>query len=145
MKTTLVIAMAVLVGVTAAIAQSPIRAGRWESTMEMQMAGSPLQMPPMKNTRCVTAEEAKDPAKSLPSGPEGRGGQKSDCKMSDYKTSGNTATWKMVCTSPQPMTMMGEMTFTDDAYTGTLKTDMPQGPMTMKMAGKRIGDCSPTK
>ena len=31
--------------------------------MEMQMAGSPIQMPPMKNTRCVTAEEAKDPAK----------------------------------------------------------------------------------
>jgi hypothetical protein len=123
------------------IAQSPIRAGRWEVTMQMQMAGSPIQMPEMKTTRCVTPEDAKDPARSMPSGPEGRGGQKSDCKMADYKTSGNTATWKMVCTSPQAMTMNGEMTFNDDSYTGTMKSDTAQGQMTMKMAGKRVGDC----
>jgi uncharacterized protein DUF3617 len=124
-----------------AIAQSPIRPGRWEVTMQMQMAGSPIQMPEMKTTRCVTPEDAKDPARSMPTGPEGRGGQKSDCKMSDYKTSGNTATWKMVCTTPQPMTMTGEMTFTDDSYTGTMKSDTAQGQMTMKTAGKRVGEC----
>jgi hypothetical protein len=60
--------------------------------------------------------------------------------MADYKTSGNTATWKMVCTSP-PMTSTGEMTFTDDSYAGTMKADTPQGQMTMKMAGKRVGEC----
>ena len=141
MKTTFAVGMAILVGAAGAIAQSPVRPGRWELTMQMQMAGSPVQMPEMKSTRCVTPEDAKDPARSLPSGPEGRGGQKSDCKMSDYKVSGNTATWKMVCTSPQAMTSTGEMTFTDDSYTGTMKMDSPQGPMTMKLAGKRIGDC----
>ena len=41
--------------------------------------------------------------------------------MSDYKVSGNTATWKMVCTTPQAMTSTGEMTFTDDSYDGTMK------------------------
>ena len=142
MKTTTIVALAmfaILSGV--AIAQGPMRPGRWESTMQMQMAGSPIQMPEMKNTRCVTPEDAKDPSRSLPSGPEGRGGQKSDCKMSDYKVTGNTATWKMVCTSPQAMTSTGEMTFTDDSYTGTMKMDSPQGPMTMKLTGKRVGDC----
>jgi hypothetical protein len=142
MKTTFVAALVVLAAAVIAIAQaSPIRPGRWEVTMQMQMAGSPIQMPEMKTTRCVTPEEAKDPARSLPSGPEGRGGQKSDCKVADYKVSGNTATWKMVCTTPQAMTTTGEMTFTDDSYTGTMKADMAQGQMTMKMAGKRIGDC----
>ena len=32
-----------------AIAQGPMRPGRWESTMQMQMAGSPIQMPEMKS------------------------------------------------------------------------------------------------
>jgi len=142
MKTTTIVALAMFAIFTVvAIAQSPIRPGRWEATMQMQMAGSPVQMPEMKSSRCVTPEDAKDPSRSLPSGPEGRGGQKSDCKMSDYKVTGNTATWKMVCTSPQAMTSTGEMTFTDDSYTGTMKMDSPQGPMTMKLAGKRVGDC----
>jgi Protein of unknown function (DUF3617) len=142
MKTTVVVALAVLTGVTVALAQSPVRAGRWETAVQMQMAGSPIQMPEMKNTRCITPEEAKDPATSLPSGPpQGRGG-KSDCKMADYKQTGNTAVWKMVCTSPQAMTINGEMSFTDDSYTGTMKMDSPQGPMTMKMSGKRLGDCT---
>jgi hypothetical protein len=141
MKTTLVAAIVVLAGVTAAIAQTPMRPGLWENTMQMQMAGSPIQMPAMKSTRCVTPEDAKDPTRSLPTGPEGRGNQKSDCKMSDYKMTGNTATWKMVCTSPQAMTMNAETTFTDNSYDGTMKSDTPQGQMTMKIAGKRIGDC----
>ena len=141
MKTTFVLATVVLVAAATALAQGPIRPGRWEVTMQMQMAGSPIQMPEMKTTRCVTPEEAKDPSKSLPSGPQGRGGQNSDCKMADYKVSGNTATWKMVCTMPQAMTTTGEMTFNDDSYTGTMKADMAQGQMTMKMAGKRLGDC----
>lgn len=142
MKTTsLVAALAVLVTVAGVIAQSSIRPGRWEVTMQMQMAGSPIQMPEMKSTRCVTPEDAKDPSRAVPTGPEGRGGQKSDCKVADYKVSGNTATWKMVCSSPQPMTMTGEMTFNDDSYTGTMTSDTPQGPMTMKMAGKRLGEC----
>ena len=141
MKTTVVVALAVLAGVTVAIAQGPMRPGRWDSTMQMQMAGSPIQMPEMKSSRCVTPEDAKDPSRSLPTGPEGRGNQKSDCKVSDYKTSGSTVTWKMACTSPQPTTGTGEMTFSDDAYTGTLKMEMAQGAMTMKLAGKRVGDC----
>jgi hypothetical protein len=142
MKTTLVVTLVMIVAVATAIAQSPVRPGRWETTMQMEMAGSPIQMPAMKNTRCVTPEDAKDPTRSLPSGPEGRGNQKSDCKMSDYKVTGSTATWKMVCTSPQAITSTGEMTFTDDTYNGTMKMDSPQGPMTMKITGKRLGDCT---
>jgi hypothetical protein len=140
-KITPIVALVVFTGVTVVVAQTPVRPGRWETTMQMSMAGSPIEMPEMKSSRCVTAEDAKDPTRALPSGPEGRGNQKSDCKVSDYKVSGNTATWKMVCTSPQAMTSTGEMTFSDDAYTGTMKADMAQGAMTMKIAGKRVGDC----
>jgi hypothetical protein len=142
MKTITFFAIAMLAILTAgAIAQSPIRPGRWEVTMQMQMAGAPVQMPEMKTTQCVTPDQVKDPTSTLPTGPQGRGG-KNDCKVQDYKMSGNTATWKMVCTTPQPTTSTGEMTFTDDSYTGTMKMDSAQGPMTMKMAGKRLGECT---
>src|SRR6185503_19131880 len=119
MKTTFGVAVALIALSVVAFAQ--MRAGRWDTTMQMQMAGSPIQMPEMKGSRCITPEDAKDPSRSLPSGPEGRG-QKSDCKVSDYKTSGSTVTWKMACTG---MTGTGEMTYANDSYTGTMKMETP--------------------
>ena len=92
---------------TALAQQSPMRAGNWEVTAKMNMAG--MEMPPTKNTTCVTQEMLKDPQSAIPKGPGGN-----DCKMSDYKMSGSTASYKMVCTKPQPMTMVGEM-----KYSGT--------------------------
>ncbi len=131
-----------IIGTAAALAQtSPIRPGRWEVAMQMQMANSPVQMPEIKTTQCVTPEQVKDPTSALPRGPQGGGDAKSDCKVANYKVSGNTATWQMSCTTPQPMTATGEIAFTDDTYNGTMKTTLPQGTMTMKMAGKRLGDC----
>ena len=142
MKTTLTVVVALLaVGTAALIAQGGMRPGRWETTMQMEMAGSPVQMPPMKQTRCVTPAEAKDPS-LLQSGPPGGRGGKNDCKVSDQKMSGNTMSWKIACTSPDAMTGTGEMTFADDSYTGTMKMNMAQGAMSMKMEGKRLGDCT---
>ena len=127
------------------LAQSGLRPGQWETTTQMQMPNMPagFQMPAQKNTLCITPELAKDPANVVPrqSG-RGRGG-KDDCKVSDYKTTGNTVTWTMACTSPDKMTATGEMTFGDDSYTSTMKMVMSQGEMSMKTTGKRVGDCAP--
>ena len=144
MKTVSVIALAMLATV-AVIAQSGMRPGQWEMTMQMQMPNMPagFQMPANKTTQCISPEQAKDPANTVPRQPgRGRGG-KDDCKMSDYKTTGNTTTFTMVCTSPEKMTGTGEMTFGDDSYTHTMRMVMAQGEMTMKTTGKRVGDCTP--
>jgi|SRR5688500_1769431 hypothetical protein len=140
MKATFVFVVALLIGATALVAQSPMRPGRWEITMQMQMPNMPVQMPETKTTQCITPEQVKDPANTLPRGPQGRGASQ-DCKVSDYKVSGNTVTWRMTCSTPQPMTSTGEMTFTGDSYTGTMKMNMPQGDMSMKLTGKHVGDC----
>jgi len=141
--TTRLTVVLMLLGVSAAalIAQGGIRPGRWETSVQMEMAGSPVQMPAMKSTRCVTPEQAKDPS-SLQADPAGGRGGKSDCKASDQKISGNTVSWKIACSSPQAMTGSGEMTFADDTYAGTMKMNMPQGAVSMKMEGKRLGDCT---
>ena len=148
MKTVSVIALAMLATV-AVIAQTGMRPGQWEMSMQMQMPNMPnmpagFQMPTQKTTVCITPEQAKDPASAVPrqSG-RGRGTGKDDCKMSDMKTSGSTMTWSMACTTPDKMTATGEMTFTgDDSFTNTMKMVMAQGEMTTKTTGKRIGDCT---
>ena len=140
MKAMSVVVVVLLIGAAALVAQSPMRPGRWEITMQMQMPNMPVQMPETKTTQCITPEQVKDPANTVPRGPQGRGANQ-DCKVSDYKVSGNTVTWRMTCSTPQPMTSTGEMTFADDSYTGTMKMNMPQGDMSMKLTGKRVGDC----
>ncbi len=122
-------------------AQNPMRPGNWETTMKMEMPGMPAGagMPEMKSSRCVTAAQlAKDPATGLPSGAAGQ----KDCTHSDYKATGNVVSWKMACTGQMAMTGSGELTFKGDSYEGAIKMSMPQGEMTMRMAGKRAGDCT---
>ncbi len=116
--------------------QAPIREGNWEVTMKMSMPGMG-EMPPMKQTQCVTAEMIKDPQGSLPKGPGG-----GDCKVSEYKFTGNTATYTMVCTKPAPVTAIGEMKYSStDAYTGTMTVESGGQKMTMAYDAKRVGDC----
>ena len=117
--------------------QSPMRPGSWQVTTKMNMPGLG-EMPPMTHTQCVTPAMLKDPAGSVPKGPDG-----SDCKMSDYKFTSNTATYKMTCTKPTPMTMLGEMKYSGtDAYTGTMTMDASGQKMTMNFDAKRIGECA---
>jgi hypothetical protein len=129
---------------TMVLAQGPRRDGRWEVTMQMEMPGMPAAMPPFTVEQCVTKEQANDPQRSVPQQPQ-RGGGQSDCKTEDYKATGSKVSWTMRCTTPQPMTGTGEMTYTKDAYTGQMTMNMERGgqpmKMTMKMTGKRLGDC----
>ena len=79
--------------------------------MKMNMPGMG-DMPPMTQTQCVTPAMVKDPQGSVPKGPDG-----SDCKMSDYKFTANTATYTLSCTKPTPMTMHGEMKYSGSTPT----------------------------
>jgi hypothetical protein len=138
-KSILMLGLGVATTVTLA-AQGPMRPGNWETTVKMEMAGMSMQMPEMKNTNCVTAEQLqKDPATGLPNMAQD---PRSGCKVSDYKTTGNTVSWKMACPAPASSTGTGELTFSGDTFTGTMKMSSPGGEMTMKMAGKRLGDCT---
>ncbi len=121
--------------------QNPMREGRWEVTMELGMAGTPVKMPPMTTTQCVTKDQINDPSRAIPTAP---GSQANDCKVSDYRVTGNKVAWKMACSKPEPLSGSGELSFTgESAYTGVVTMTMPQGDMTMKLSGKRLGDCTP--
>ncbi len=113
---------------------SPMREGNWEYTTKISMAG--MDMPANKATQCVTAAMIKDPQSNLPKGPG------ADCKLSDYKLVGDSATYKMTCTQPAPMTITGQMRYVGtDAYTGSATVDATGMQMSISIDAKRIGDC----
>lgn len=145
------VAFAAVIACSAAVfAQGARRDGKWEVTTQIEMAGMPAGrgMPAMTTTQCITKEQAADPQKSVPQPPQ-RGGAQSDCKVSDFKTVGNKVNWTIKCTTPQAVDGTGEVTYGTDTYEGlmTMNMQMARGgqttpmQMTIKMNGKRLGDC----
>jgi hypothetical protein len=126
----------------------PRRDGNWEITIEMQMPNMPagMTMPPIKTTQCISKEDAADPNRLVPPRAQRGGGERQDCKVSDYKSEGNKVSYKITCTGAQPVTGTGEIIYGTDSYTGTMTMNMERGGqamvMTQKMTGKRLGDCN---
>jgi Protein of unknown function (DUF3617) len=134
-------ALVALIPVSAFAQSGPRQDGKWEVTVEMEMPGMPIKMPPQTMTRCVTREDAADPQRVVPQ--SGRNTKASSCKVSDYKMVGNTVTWSMKCAPPEEMSGTGEMVYGDGTYKGTMKMSMANGQtMIMKHTGKRVGDCT---
>jgi hypothetical protein len=66
-------------------------------------------------------------------GSEGRNGN------GRYKMDGNKVNWSVAC---EQMTGAGEFVYSADTYTGTMRVKSQGKEMTMKYAGKRLGDCT---
>ncbi|MEA2572521.1 MAG: hypothetical protein QOI24_4522 [Acidobacteriota bacterium] len=117
----------------AANAASPMKAGKWKVTTQMEMPGMPVKMPPITVETCVTKEQAENPEKSVPDAGK-------DCKVADYKVDGNTVTWSVSCPK-QSITGTGTITYAGDSYTGSMDMKMGEQSVSAKYSAKRTGDC----
>jgi len=115
---------------------NPQKPGNWEVSMQMEIPGMPFKMPPIKTQVCVTEEDLNDPASAVPKDKNNK-----DCKVSDYKVDGNTVTWKMVCTGKTKGEGEGEITYSEDAYEGSMRFKMEDTEMNTKYKGKYLGAC----
>jgi hypothetical protein len=118
---------------TVALSAPNIQDGMWEITSAVEMNGMPSgMMKPMTHTTCLNQKD------SVPDKPV-----KSDCKMTDMKSEGNTVSWTVTC--PDSVSK-GKITYAVSTFDGTMETTMNHGgkPMQMKskMKGKRIGPCT---
>jgi hypothetical protein len=119
----------------------PQKAGKWQITTEMKMAGMDMKMPAMTIEHCVTPEEAQNPQPPK--------GKNDSCRLEDYKLDGSTVTYKIKCDKPE-MTGEGKITYSAESYEGsvhmTMKDPRSGEPMEMsqKMTGKLIGECAKT-
>ena len=131
--------LAALIALTAVLPVSagdhPQKPGKWKVSMQMDMPGMPIKMPPVNVEVCLTEEDLKDPQKVVPTDP------KSDCKIGDYKIDGKTASWSVSCPK-QNMTGKGEMTFSDESYSGWMKMKVGEQEMNTKYTGKWLGTCT---
>jgi hypothetical protein len=112
-----------------ALAAGQAKGDLWETTSQPSMEGMPIKMPSNTMKVCA-AREWKEPP----------GGQK-NCKNTNMKIEGAKVTWDVQCTGPS-MTGHGEIVRDgDSAYSGTIRFTGDQGNMTIKLSGKKLGEC----
>jgi hypothetical protein len=121
--------------VVPAYAAGPAKAGKWQTTMEMEMEGMPMKMPPVTTTHCITKEQADSAESAIP-----KNDRQTGCTFSDVKVDGGTISWKMTC-EKQGMTGTGTVTYAEDSYTGKMDMKVRDRDMHMKYAGKYLGAC----
>ena len=136
-KLSLAAVAALTIGALPTFAATPQKPGNWQITMQMEGENLPMKMPPMTFTHCVTKEDTENPERAVPKGREN-----ANCKISDFKTDGNKVSWNVKCEGKQPVSGTGEITFSEDSYTGWSKMKMGEQEITTKMTGKRLGDCT---
>ena len=119
----------------AGAAENPQKPGKWKVSMQMEIPGMPIKMPPVNFEVCLTEEDLKDPKKAVPNDP------KSDCKVGDYTVDGKTVSWTVDCPK-QKMKGTGEITYTDDSYTGGMDMTVGEQQMKTKYSGKWLGTCT---
>ena len=106
----------------------------WEIVSKMEMPGMPMAMPAQTNRTCV-GKNRKD-EDLIP--------KHGDCRMVESNRTGNKFTYKMECSGQGAATVVGAITFGDNAYDGQMRMTMKQSNDTMNMTftGKRVGDCT---
>lgn len=127
---------------TDASASEPGNMMRMHVTSKMQMAGVPFQLPPINHTQevCVSAKKP-DPREMMK--------QQKDCKVTDYKESGDTISYRMACTGDVQMSGEGNFQMlANGGLRGTMHIDgTSRGEsvaMDMSYEGERIGSCDYT-
>lgn len=131
MKKAFAVLIAFFISVPCASAATRMKPGEWRMTSRVEMSGVPFAMPAQTFTRCFS--EMKQAVT-----PENKN---AGCRMEDYRVSGNTATWKVVCKNGTAMT--GESAISADGTSIKGKTAMviKGRKMTTTMSGKWIGPC----
>ena len=111
--------------------------GKWEITTRMEMPGIPTQA--VTHVQCITEEDM------VPKGDN----ENKDCRMEQMDISGDTVTWKMVCTTEEgEMTGTGKVTYSGDTMEGAMQmTITGEANMTINstLSGRRLGDCDGTE
>ncbi|HEX3069870.1 MAG TPA: DUF3617 family protein [Thermoanaerobaculia bacterium] len=136
----LVLAAAVCAFSLPLLAASPAKAGRWQSTIKIEMAGMPANMQPQTVATCLTKEQAENAENLIPKSGDKRGG----CTYTDVKVDGSTISWKMTC-AKSGMTGDGTMTYHGESYEGSMHMKIQDRDISATYTGKYVGECDGTE
>jgi hypothetical protein len=113
---------------------------QWEITTSFEMTGMPMamSMPPTTTKVCVPpGEQSRE--KLVTSGDK-------NCKVSNFRSTGNSSSFHIECGPPNNMSGDGQVTWSAGGYKGSLKahTRMDGQNIDMKMTytGRKTGACT---
>lgn len=109
-----------------------VNEGEWEITMNVEIAGMPMKMPPNTFTQCIKKDQAipkdQNPAQQ--------------CVTKDVVTKGNSVSWSMLCTNAGgQMTGKGKVAYEKDKMDGSMTMQGQGMKMVSHFKGHRIGAC----
>ena len=137
-----IIAAAVALPFIAHAAQ--IEPGNWEFTVDLRAKGLGAFQPkpgPMTKTRCITPEEASNPAKVV-SDAVARG----ECQLSNGQDTGSELSFDVKCTGRVPMQGSGKMRYSAENIDGNVNLDGDAQGMHFTsrshVRAKRLGACT---
>jgi hypothetical protein len=133
---------AVALMATAARAEDLIEPGQWKVTSNTTMNGQTA--PPQAKTRCITADQAADVAKTF--GPVS-GTVNSTCETPQSETSGRVLTWRLQCRGQLDLDVEGRFNFDGPRHYSA--TVISKGRMAgqlisdvkSELEGERVGEC----
>ena len=117
-------------------AWADIDPGNWElsATTEVQGIKEPVSL---VQTRCLTAEEARDPSRLFGSSPAAR------CQFVNRSDTGSVFTFEIACgAAPQPpISGSGKVRYSSDSLEGELELKAEHFVTRSRISGRRIGGC----
>jgi hypothetical protein len=126
-----------LAPVAAIAADTDIREGLWEVSVQAEVGGQPLSATPMVVRQCVSNQSSQD----LMAQTGGAGA----CQISDFQRNGNHAQWKLTCSGSMDVSGTGETDIADDQFSGKMDLVIKMGGESMPMAqtfkAHRVGAC----
>ena len=133
MKKAVLVLTCLLFVPTISLAANEMRDGLWQITTQVEMAEMPMQIPATVIKHCYTKDDVKVREKFIATD--------KNCKVTEMKTTGNKVKWSMKCTGENAGTMTGETVFAGDSYASVMRMKAEGHNMTMKVKGKRLGNC----
>lgn len=125
--------------VLAASAHASVEPGNWEFSLESPLRGNGST--PEVRQRCISPEEASDPAKVLT---EARG--KNDCQLSNLRDSGTEYRFDLDCKARVPFRGSGAVRYTPQAFDGEIDLVGETQGLRLKtrsfVSGRRLGPCN---
>jgi hypothetical protein len=121
---------AALAACTLALAQTSVRPGQYQMTVEMQMPGTPQ---PMTTTLmdCISPDEAANFVELMREEMVSVEG----CTLSEPSVAGSKISWDTTCAG---VSAKSELTFTDDGFTGTVRSVVDGKVIIANMQARRL-------
>ena len=123
---------------------APIEPGNWEFTVDVHAEGLGAFQPkpgPIVNTRCITPEQAANPAKVMSDA-----GARGQCDFSNQRDTGAEYSFDVRCTGQVPVQGSGKMRYGPQAMDGDINLDGDMQGMRFTtrshITAKRLGPCS---